>query len=287
MAIFAVGDVQGCYDDLRRLLDRLSFNPAEDRLWLTGDLVNRGPKSLETLRFVRGLGDRAICVLGNHDLHLLAVAAGHAKLRRNDTLDAVLAAQDRDDLLDWLSHRPLLHHDDALGYTLIHAGLPPQWTLATAQACARELEAVLRGPEAAAFFAHMYGNQPDRWSVELSGFDRLRFIVNCFTRLRFVGPAGELDLEHKGPPGSQPPDFVPWFAAPGRASAGLHILFGHWSTLGEVTGHTVYALDSGCVWGGRLSALRLDGDDSGAWYSVDCPGAQRPGDAEAAAPRLI
>jgi bis(5'-nucleosyl)-tetraphosphatase (symmetrical) len=279
MAIFAVGDIQGCYDDLRRLLDRLDFNPAEDRLWLTGDLVNRGPKSLETLRFVKGLGERAICVLGNHDLHLLAVAAGHATLRPSDTLDAILAAQDRDDLLAWLRTRPLLYHDGALGYTLVHAGLPPQWDLTTAQACARELEAVLCGPDAAEFFTHMYGDQPDRWSPKLSGMARLRFIVNCFTRLRFVGPEGQLDLKHKGKPGSQSAGFVPWFEAPARASASLHVLFGHWSTLGEVTGQTVYALDTGCVWGGRLSALRLDGDDSGAWYSVDCPGVLRPGEA--------
>ena len=277
MAIFAVGDIQGCYDDLRRLLDRLAFNPAEDQLWLTGDLVNRGPKSLETLRFVKGLGERAVSVLGNHDLHLLAVARGHARLRPNDTLDAVLAAQDRDDLLHWLLQRPLLHHDAALGYTLVHAGLPPDWTLETAQACAHELESVLRGPDLDAFLAQMYGDQPDRWSPGLAGMDRLRFIVNSFTRLRFVGPEHRIDLRHKGAPGSQPPGFVPWFDVPERASAGLHILFGHWSTLGEVSGHTVYALDSGCVWGGRLSALRLDGDDSGGWYSVECPGAQRPG----------
>jgi bis(5'-nucleosyl)-tetraphosphatase (symmetrical) len=278
MAIFAIGDIQGCYDDLRRLLDRLAFNPAEDRLWLTGDLVNRGPKSLETLRFAKGLGERAVCVLGNHDLHLLALAAGHARMRPNDTLEAILAAQDRDDLLTWLRTRPLLHHDAALGYTLVHAGLPPQWTLATAQTCAHELEAVLRGPDAAEFFAHMYGDQPDRWSTELTGMDRLRYIVNCFTRLRYIGPEGQLDLRHKGKPGSQPPGFVPWFEAPRRASANLHILFGHWSTLGEVSAQTVYALDTGCVWGGKLSALRLDGDDSGAWYSVDCPGTLRPGE---------
>jgi bis(5'-nucleosyl)-tetraphosphatase (symmetrical) len=278
MAIFAIGDVQGCYDDLRRLLDRLAFNPAEDRLWLTGDLVNRGPKSLETLRFAKGLGERAVCVLGNHDLHLLALAAGHARMRPNDTLDAILAAQDRDDLLTWLRTRPLLHHDAALGYTLVHAGLPPQWDLATAQNCARELEAVLRGPEAGEFFAHMYGDQPDRWSTGLTGMDRLRYIVNCFTRLRYVGPEGQLDLKQKGKPGSQPAGLIPWFAAPRRASAKLHILFGHWSTLGEVRDQNVYALDTGCVWGGKLSALRLDGDDSGAWYSVDCPGTLRPGE---------
>ena len=178
-----------------------------------------------------------------------------------------------------LQARPLLHHDPALGYTLVHAGLPPQWTLETAQSCAGELEQVLRGPQADEFFAGMYGDQPDRWSADLSGIERLRFIVNCFTRMRYVGPDGELDLAHKGKPGSQPSGYLPWFAAPERASSNLHILFGHWSTLGQVHGHAVYALDSGCVWGRKLSALRLDGDDSGAWYSVDCPGAQRPGTA--------
>lgn len=279
MAVYAVGDIQGCYDELRRLLDRLGFDPAEDQLWLTGDLVNRGPRSLETLRFVRALGERAVCVLGNHDLHLLAVAAGHAALRPSDTLDAILAAQDRDDLLGWLKSRPLLHHDAQLGYTLVHAGLPPQWTLATAQACAAELEGVLRSPQADEFFANMYGDQPDCWSAGLTGMDRLRFIVNCFTRMRYVGPQGQLDLEHKGKPGSQPAGYLPWFAAPERASSELHILFGHWSTLGQVHGHAVYALDCGCVWGGKLSALRLDGNDSGSWYQVDCPGAQRPGTA--------
>jgi bis(5'-nucleosyl)-tetraphosphatase (symmetrical) len=277
MAVFAVGDVQGCHEELKRLLERVRFDAAEDSLWFTGDLVNRGPRSLETLRFVKALGPRTVCVLGNHDLHLLAVAAGTAEKRRHDTLDELLAAPDRDELLDWLRRRPLLHHDAELGYTLVHAGLPPQWDLALARACARELEEVLRGPGHAQFFRHMYGDKPRRWSPELKGTDRLRFIVNCFTRMRYCTPEGDLDLKAKGAPGSQPPGYLPWFAVPGRASRDLHILFGHWSTLGEVSDENVHALDTGCVWGGRLTAMRLDGDDSGSWYGVDCPGSQRPG----------
>jgi bis(5'-nucleosyl)-tetraphosphatase (symmetrical) len=277
MAVFAVGDVQGCHEELRRLLERIRFDTAEDSLWFTGDLVNRGPSSLETLRFVKGLSPRTVCVLGNHDLHLLAVAAGMAEKRRNDTLDELLAAPDRDELLDWLRRRPLLHHDAELGYTLVHAGLPPQWDLALGQVCARELEAVLCGPSYAEFFRDMYGDKPRRWSPGLKGSERLRFIVNCFTRMRYCTPEGDLDLKAKGAPGSQPPGYLPWFAVPGRASRDLHILFGHWSTLGEVRGENVHALDTGCVWGGKLTAMRLDGDDSGSWYGVECPGSQRPG----------
>lgn len=278
MATFAVGDLQGCYDDLQRLLERINFDPAEDRLWFTGDLVNRGPQSLASLRFVKSLGAGAVTVLGNHDLHLLAVAADTAPLRKSDTLDEVLAAPDREELLDWLRHRPLLHHDPELGYALIHAGLPPQWDLALAKDCATELERVLRGPGFMEFFRHMYGDRPDRWSVDLAGMDRLRFIVNCFTRLRFVGPKGELDLKHKGAPGSQPPGYLPWYEVPGRRSEGTHLLFGHWSTVGEVQdAHNALGLDTGCVWGGRLTALRLDGGDSGGWYCVECAGAQSPG----------
>jgi bis(5'-nucleosyl)-tetraphosphatase (symmetrical) len=277
MAVFAVGDIQGCHDDLMRLLERIHFDAAEDRLWFAGDLVNRGPASLAVLRFVKGLGEGAVSVLGNHDLHLLAVAAGTHSLRKNDTLDEILAAPDRDELLEWLRHRPLLHHDAALGYTLVHAGLPPQWDLRQAETCAHELEAVLRGLKHMDFFRHMYGDEPKRWDPKLSGMDRLRFIVNCFTRLRFVGPKGELDLNTKGAPGTQSRGYLPWYEVPDRKSEGLHILFGHWSTVGEIqASHQALGLDTGCVWGGRLSAFRLDGDNGG-WYCVDCQGAQVPG----------
>lgn len=277
MAVFAIGDIQGCYDDLMRLLERIHFDESEDQLWFAGDLVNRGPDSLGVLRFVKELGDSAVSVLGNHDLHLLAVAAGTAAKRKSDTLDEILSSPQRDEYLDWLRQRPLLHHDEALGYTLVHAGLPPEWDLKQAKACARELEAALRGPQHAEFFRQMYGDEPRRWSPDLKGLERLRFIVNCFTRLRYCSKAGDLDLKSKGAPGTQPEGYLPWFEVPGRASAGLHLLFGHWSTLGDISSHSVYPLDTGCVWGGRLTALRLDGDGSDSWYCVDCKGAQAPG----------
>jgi bis(5''-nucleosyl)-tetraphosphatase (symmetrical) len=277
MAVYAIGDVQGCFDELQRLLERIRFDPAEDRLWFVGDLVNRGPKSLEVLRFVKGLKERAATVLGNHDLHLLAVALGAARRRYSDTLDAVLKADDREELVSWLRFRPLLHYDPALAWTLIHAGLPPQWDLPKAKECAAEVEAVLRGYDHTAFLANMYGNMPSRWSEVLSGWDRLRFIVNCFTRLRYCDAAGHLALEEKGPPGTQPPHILPWFTVPGRASLGINIVFGHWSTLGSHRAQGILALDSGCLWGGCLTAARLDGD--GELISVPCPGARRPGHA--------
>lgn len=279
MSTYVIGDVQGCFDELRRLLDTLHFDPSQDRLWFTGDLVNRGPKSLQTLRLARELD--AVSVLGNHDLHLLAVSEGIDDHHGNgDTLGPILAARDRDELLGWLRHRPLLHHDSALDFTLIHAGLPPQWDLAGARACAGEVETVLRGPDYREFFAHMYGNEPDRWpddgAAPLTGWDRLRFIVNCFTRLRYCGPDGRLHLKAKGAPGSQPANTRPWFEIPGRASRGTRIVFGHWSTLGYHAADGVWALDTGCLWGGELSALRLGPDPLP--LSIECPEARRPGD---------
>lgn len=276
MAVYAIGDIQGCYRELRRLLDLLRFDPARDRLWLTGDLVNRGAQSLETLRFVRGLGTAAITVLGNHDLHLLAAATHAEKLKPRDTLDGILNAPDRDELLGWLRCLPLLHHDAQLGYTLVHAGLPPQWDLAQAQACAHEVETQLCSERYADYFAHMYGNEPTQWSEELRGWDRLRFITNCFTRLRYCSADGHIALAHKGTPGTQPAGLLPWFEIPGRRSRDLKLVFGHWSTLGERGDAGIYALDSGCVWGGRLSALRLDGEP--AWTHLPCAGACAPGE---------
>ena len=259
MAVYAVGDIQGCDEEFGLLLERLEFQPARDRLWLTGDLVNRGPRSLDVLRRVRALGSAATMVLGNHDLHLLAAAHDRSALRADDTLADILSAPDRDELLDWLRRQPLLHTDAALGWTMVHAGLAPQWDLATATACARELEAALRDTSSArALFAAMYGNRPDAWSDDLAGTDRLRFITNCFTRLRFCHTDGRLDLGYKGTLAAAPADLVPWFRIPGRRSAGSRILFGHWSALGYHAGDGVLGIDTGCVWGGRLCAVRLD-----------------------------
>ena len=273
MALYAIGDIQGCYDELQRLLEKLRFDARADQLWLVGDLVNRGPKSLEVLRFVMSLGKSAVTVLGNHDLHLLAVAAGGERVKPGDTLDSILKAPDRDELLDWLRHQPLLHHDAARGYAMLHAGLPPQWDLAQAQRCATEVETMLRSADHKEFFQHMYGNEPDLWRDDLSGWARLRFIVNCFTRLRYVDDAGRITHKEKGAPHTRS-HLTPWFRAPGRKSCATKIIFGHWSTLGLVLEHNVYALDTGCVWGGELTALRID--TAAMPMNVDCPGAQTP-----------
>ncbi len=278
MTDYAIGDVQGCFDELMALLDAVSFDAGRDRLWFTGDLVNRGPASLDVLRFVKGLDERAVTVLGNHDLHLLAVAAGHERPRPKDTFDDVLTAPDRDGLLEWLRHRPLLHREAGRDDIMIHAGLVPQWDVDTAAACAAEVEAALRGGDSGAFLANMYGDRPYTWSPELRGWERLRFITNCFTRLRYCDAAGRIALDAKGPPGSQPPGYLPWFKAPGRRSAGRPVIFGHWSTLGVKTGGDIFALDGGCVWGGTLTAMRLDGDR--ALAAVPCRGACRPGPGE-------
>lgn len=275
MSIYAIGDLQGCYRELRTLLDRLAFDPHADQLWFVGDLVNRGPDSLAVLRFVHDLGDAALVVLGNHDLHLLALAAGNRKHAAKNTLDAVLKEPDRDDLLDWLRQRPVLHHDAERGITLIHAGLPPQWDLAEARACAAELEAVLRSGDRDYLFA-MYGNQPDRWSPDLTGLERLRFITNCFTRLRFCAPDGTLALKEKGEIGSQSPGLIPWFQVPGRRTRHDRIIFGHWSTLGYRSEDNVWAIDSGCLWGGALTAIRLD-ESPMRPIQVGCEGYLAPG----------
>ncbi len=260
MAVYAIGDVQGCADELQELLERLDFDAGRDRLWFVGDLVNRGPRSLEVLRLVRSLGDAAIVVLGNHDLHLLAVARGGAAWKRgDDSLHAVMEAPDRDRLLDWLQSRPLMHHDAALGASLLHAGLPPQWTHATALACAREIEKKLHGEGVGQLFAHMYGNEPDLWRDELEGWDRLRFSINAFTRLRVCSrDDGRVLLQFKGPPELAPTGAVPWFEVPWRRCRDALLVFGHWSALGYVDTGEVLGLDTGCVWGGSLTAKRID-----------------------------
>jgi bis(5'-nucleosyl)-tetraphosphatase (symmetrical) len=262
MALYAIGDLQGCNDELGALLKALRFSADRDRLWFVGDLVNRGPDSLGVLRRIRSLGDAATVTLGNHDLHLLAVAFGSARIRSDDTLTETLAAPDRDALLEWLAGRPLFHEDRALNVCMLHAGLPPQWDLTLARQCAREVENVLqRDPQR--LFRRLYGDQPDRWDPALEGEGRLRFIVNCFTRLRYVDTDGRLALRVKGSPKKvQSQSLIPWFEAREARWRGARLVFGHWSTLGFFNNDDVTGLDTGCVWGGTLTALRLD--DPGA-----------------------
>lgn len=275
MPHYAIGDLQGCHAEFMALLARLRFDPARDRLWLTGDLVNRGPDSLAVLREVKALGRAVTVVLGNHDLHLLALAFAPKTVKRRDPeLAAVLAARDAPELLEWLRTRPLLHRDRALGWTLIHAGLPPQWTLDQAEACAREVQDALRD-DAARLLEDMYGDEPDRWSPGLRGADRLRFTVNCLTRLRFVDRKGRLLLEYKGGVGDAPPGSLPWFRHPQRATREDAVVFGHWSALGYLAEPGLRALDTGCVWGGELTAIRLDRD--AAPVRQPCRGARRAG----------
>jgi bis(5'-nucleosyl)-tetraphosphatase (symmetrical) len=258
LALYAIGDVQGCDAELGALLGKLAFSPGRDHLWFVGDLVNRGPGSLQVLRRIRALGAAATVVLGNHDLHLLAVAHGAAAAKRGDTLDAILAAPDRAELLEWLLARPLLHVDAARGLALLHAGLPPEWDIATAARCAREFEAALR-QDPAGVFATLYGDQPDRWDPALAGADRLRFICNAFTRLRCLDPDGRMALRAKqSPKKAAAAGLIPWFAAQGARWRGTRVVFGHWSTLGYLRNDDVIALDTGCVWGGSLTAQPLD-----------------------------
>ncbi|NMG64970.1 symmetrical bis(5'-nucleosyl)-tetraphosphatase [Azoarcus indigens] len=256
MATYAIGDIQGCYQPLLALLERCAFDPARDRLWVVGDLVNRGPDSLQVLRFLRSLGPAATVVLGNHDLYLLMVAAGYARREKDDTLFQVLEAPDRDALLAWLAACPLMHVEG--DYALLHAGLLPGWTVARALALAEEVGQALRGPDMRKLLQNLPGNQPDGWQESLKGWDRLRVVVNALTRMRFCTPEGEMTLRAKGPPDKAPPGAVPWFRAPGRLSRTHTVVCGHWSALGFHRGDGVIALDSGCVWGGKLTAVRLE-----------------------------
>lgn len=256
MAIYAVGDIQGCYIELQQMLEQIRFDPAQDKLWLVGDLVNRGPGSLQVLRLVRSLGDSAITVLGNHDLHLLAVAEGAAELHRTDTLDEVLAASDRDELLAWLRRQRLVHAEG--DYVLVHAGLLPQWSVKQVISLAREVEDALRGPDYATFLARMYGNSPPAWDGELAGYKRLRVIVNAFTRMRICTPQGEMEFRFKGEVEHIPQGYLPWFEVPERKSRKATVIFGHWSALGLKVAPNVIALDTGCLWGGPMTAIRLD-----------------------------
>ncbi len=256
MATYAVGDIQGCGAEFRQLLEQIQFDPAQDKLWLVGDLVNRGPDSLEVLRLVQSLGDRAITVLGNHDLHLLAVAAGVAELHHTDTLDEVLNAPDRDELLAWLRSQRLLHAEGE--YVLVHAGLVPQWSVEQAASLAREVESALRGPDYATFLHRMYGNAPHAWDDELTGYKRLRVIVNAFTRMRICTRQGEMEFRFKGELPDIPEGYLPWYEVPKRKSRDATVIFGHWSALGLKLESKVIALDTGCLWGGPMSAIRLE-----------------------------
>jgi bis(5'-nucleosyl)-tetraphosphatase (symmetrical) len=263
MATWAIGDVQGCYEELSRLLERIEFDPGRDTLWFCGDLVNRGGQSLAVLRLVKSLGASTVVVLGNHDLSLLAIAERPEpeQAKVNPELQAVLFAPDRTELLSWLRQRPLLHVDRRLGFVLVHAGLAPRWTVAHAERAAREVEDCLRGADAGRLLKAMFGNQPDRWSSRLRGFDRLRATINVLTRLRYCDVRGRIAYEEKGPPGSQKPGLYPWFEVPGVVRREFRIVCGHWSTLGRLAGMGVYAIDGGCVWGGELIALRLDAEE--------------------------
>ena len=272
MTRYAIGDLQGCAEELRTLLTRLKFSADRDRLWFVGDLVNRGPHSLATLRLVRALGESAVVVLGNHDLHLLAVAYGVQRRRRSDTLDAVLAAPDRDALIEWLQRQPLAHLEGS--DLMVHAGIVPQWTAARTLALGTEVASALRR-DPRALFEHMYGDEPDRWDERLAGAERLRFIINVLTRLRLCTADGRVDIGIKGPPPPPPSPLRPWFEHPQRASRDVRVIFGHWSALGLVERPGVLGLDSGCVWGGSLTGADLDSDRPP--LSVPCARYQRIG----------
>ena len=257
MSTFAIGDIQGCFDSLQHLLDICRFDPGTDKLWLVGDLVNRGPKSLETLRLIKSLGPAALTVLGNHDLYLMMVAEGGARFRgKDDTLQAIFDAPDCDELIAWLRQQPLCHTEGE--YCLVHAGLLPQWTTAFARKLSGEVETIMQGPDYREFILNLWGSEPASWSDDLTGWSRLRVIVNAMTRMRFCTPSGIMEFKSKGKLNKTPAGYLPWFQAPNRLSADAVMVTGHWSALGLKVTKNLLALDSGCLWGGHLTALRLE-----------------------------
>jgi bis(5'-nucleosyl)-tetraphosphatase (symmetrical) len=259
MAIYAIGDLQGCYDPFRHLLDVIGFDPDKDTLWLTGDLVNRGPKSLKTLRFVRSLGDSAVTVLGNHDLHLLALAYDAVPFATKfESLGRILDAPDREELIDWLRHRPLAHYCDELDTLLVHAGTHPAWTVSKTLRRAEEVESALQGSRFRTLLNNMYGNRPRRWSGKLRGYNRLRFIINCLTRMRMMSPDMQLNMRATGAPWRASGRRVAWFDFPEPAWGDTRIVFGHWSQLGLIVLPGLLSLDTGCIWGRQLTAVRID-----------------------------
>lgn len=272
---YLIGDLQGCCDAFDRLLDMLGFSPSRDALHVLGDLVNRGPASLATLQRLHGLGNAAHCLLGNHDLHLLAVAEGVRPLHRNDTLRQVLMSPQREAWLDWLRQRCKLA-DTAHGWLLVHAGVAPQWDAAQTLALADEVQQLLAGPDLPGFLRVMYGNEPARWHDDLAGAERWRLVINVLTRMRFCSADGTLDFKTKDSADTAPPGLMPWFEVPGRRTAGQPIAFGHWSTLGLRNQPGLLALDTGCVWGGALTAVRVDGGRR-ELFQVACEQAQAPG----------
>lgn len=259
MATYIIGDLHGCFAEFQQLLAQVQFDPAQDELWLTGDLIARGEDSLSCLRFVKNLGDKAQTVLGNHDLHFLATALGIKKVKPKDKVDAILTAPDRDELIDWLRHQPLLAQHPKHQFLLTHAGISPEWDLATAQSCAKEVELVLQSDNYPELLAQMYDNQPDRWSPALQGIERLRYAINVFTRMRFCYPDKRLDFECKLPPAESDNGLKPWFELDNPLFQQQNILFGHWASLiGYPTPPHIYALDTGCVWGNYLTMLRWE-----------------------------
>ncbi len=263
MSAYAIGDVQGCYSELQNLLNEINFDERRDELWFAGDLVNKGPKSLQTLRFIKALGVNAKITLGNHDLHLLAVAKNIRPLLKKDTIQEILAADDVEELIDWLKSRPLLITDDNLNFTMVHAGLPPQWSLENAKEFAKECELILQSEKINKLLAEMYGDTPNIWVNSLQDYAKQRFIINCFTRIRFCNSDGMLDFDTKVAPGKQNTSLIPWYSLPNRKTKDNKIIFGHWSTVHignekNFKQYNVYPIDTGCLWGGRLTAMRLE-----------------------------
>ncbi len=269
MTVYAIGDVQGCFDELQELVGYISFNPKKDQLWFVGDLVNRGPKSLETLRWVKSLGSAAVTVLGNHDLHLLAAYSGTKELSSTSSLHSVLKAKDIDELIDWLRQQPLMSYNKKLDFAMVHGGLAPQWSIKEALRYAKEVESKLRSNHYKDFLDNMYGDQPKQWDGRLKGWNRLRTITNFMTRVRFCTNQGVMSFTDKGPPGTQSTRMKPWYEIASRKSQDTTIVFGHWSTLGHVNDHNIIATDTGCLWGGALTAVQIEMDKF-ITYQVEC-----------------
>lgn len=268
MATYAIGDLQGCFNELEELLSKIKFDPRNDQVWFVGDLVNRGPQSLQTIQYIRRLGDSAQCVLGNHDIHLIACHAGIQKCKPNSSLSQILDCNEADDIIHWLRHQPLLHVDTQLNWVMVHAGFSPQWTLSIAQHCAHQVEQQLCSDHYIEFLQHAYGNAPNQWHDQLNDVDRWRVILNILTRIRFCDHQGRMDFDCKGPPGSQAKHLHAWFDIP-RKSEDINILFGHWSALGLVHRSNLLALDTGCLWGNQLSAARIDIEPI-TIHQIDC-----------------